>query len=662
MKDFIKIHNKKINLISVNSDGITSNNLEFNADYYYYDDIKSLFPDKFNPLAIYFSFPEYYFVPIGLEYSNCLSFALVSDWNLNFLYLKETLKVFDFVLTDKLGVSVFQNHGFNNVFYFKLFGLQVDDYKEFKNIDKIYDISFIGNLNNNIQVKRAEYLYKLSQLSYMYNILITSNVYGNEYKRILAQSKITFDFTIRGELNIRVFEAMNANSLLFLEDTNIEYKDFLEPDKNVVLYNYDNLYNLVEYYLESDNQRKEIMKNAENIVNVKNQQWFESELFNLINTSPFRELLSVKQIKNNDISILKNDKLSGIKISILINLLKSVEKNHLYKLEIDYKNVIDKIQNIDDPEIINLYLSAIYLKNDKTLIDNIDSFDSEDTINAFNEYIDKYPEYIPLKINLINILIQNNYINDAEIIIDGLIYKLENKIFILDNLRGYFINENYTRFLVEYERAIAFNDINYLNNVILWNLYGYKIEITTNTDIKISYLKKAVKIIENSDNYFKLANLTNDKIEAYNYSTKALSLNPFSEDIILTTDKLADLIGINYEDRQYIHIIESCPLLDNLKVKINNYQYKNLKNKISKINNETNNQVKIIEKLPNKIIDDLEIIEELAEIYFKNEYYKKALDLYIKIIQIKGKKDLIVIDKIKICLEKLGDYQTLNKL
>ena len=67
---------------------------------------------------------------------------------------------------------------------------------------KVYDVTIVGNLNHEVQRERSRWLARIAQLSDRYNVRILGGIYGEEYTRVLNQSKITFNRSIRGEMNI----------------------------------------------------------------------------------------------------------------------------------------------------------------------------------------------------------------------------------------------------------------------------------------------------------------------------------------------------------------------------------------------------------------------------------------------------------------------------
>ncbi|MDP6354016.1 MAG: glycosyltransferase, partial [Planctomycetota bacterium] len=125
-------------------------------------------------------------------------------------------------------------------------------------LERIYDVTIVGNLNHDIQRKRAHSLRKIAALNDRYTVRIFTGVWGEEYNRVLSQSKIVFNQSIRGEMNMRAYEATACGALLFMEEDNLEINDFFKDRVECVLYNEDNLEEFIEYYLTHDEERERI--------------------------------------------------------------------------------------------------------------------------------------------------------------------------------------------------------------------------------------------------------------------------------------------------------------------------------------------------------------------------------------------------------------------
>ncbi len=206
--------------------------------------------------------PEFFGVPVGIERAPFPVIGVSSDWSINLEALVKIAPFFSYLVVDRPGFNTFQDFGFQNATYVPLYGYSPTLYQWMPEIKKSYDITMIGNLNDVVHDKRAFYLKRLAMLSSQYNITFVSGIYGKDYTRLLNASKITFNHSIRGEMNMRCYEALACGSLLFLEETNVEAKLYLQDKVHCIYYNEQNLEELVHYYLSHDDERDTISKNG----------------------------------------------------------------------------------------------------------------------------------------------------------------------------------------------------------------------------------------------------------------------------------------------------------------------------------------------------------------------------------------------------------------
>lgn len=215
-------------------------------------------PSGWLPDIVLFSDPAYYQIPLGIEESPFATAAIIGDWNLSFNALRKSADLFDYLFTDRKGVETFKRHGYNNVEYFPMFSFDPEVHRPLAEMEKVYDICFIGNLNHAVQRERAQWLRKIAMLSRKYKVIIANGIYGEDYTRLLNQSKIIFNRSIRGEMNMRAYEAPACRTLLFIEEENLEVRNFYTDRVHCVLYNEANLEELLDYYLQNTTEREEI--------------------------------------------------------------------------------------------------------------------------------------------------------------------------------------------------------------------------------------------------------------------------------------------------------------------------------------------------------------------------------------------------------------------
>lgn len=130
-------------------------------------------------------------------------------------------------------------------------------YKNFS-LPKMYDVSFIGNCRPDIYPERARLLDLLSK---NFKVSVFTNVYKEEAAKIYSQSKIVFNKSHSGDINMRVFEVLSCGSCLITdrlsEDSGIG--EMFENGKHLVFYDKENdLIEKIAYYLQHEDEREKI--------------------------------------------------------------------------------------------------------------------------------------------------------------------------------------------------------------------------------------------------------------------------------------------------------------------------------------------------------------------------------------------------------------------
>jgi hypothetical protein len=142
---------------------------------------------------------------------------------------------FDHFFCDLKGVRIFKDLGFTNCEYFCLYGFDPEIHKPFGG-QKEWDVLFVGNLNHEVQREREQHLYRLARLADKYRVHIGTGIFGAEYARLLANSILVFNQSIRDEANMRFFEALACGA--FVLNPRIEELDLLgfSPDEHYLAY------------------------------------------------------------------------------------------------------------------------------------------------------------------------------------------------------------------------------------------------------------------------------------------------------------------------------------------------------------------------------------------------------------------------------------------
>ncbi|MBA7710655.1 hypothetical protein ES703_119600 [subsurface metagenome] len=142
-----------------------------------------------------------------------------------------------------------------------------------KNIDKIYDIGFVGGVKGEKRGKILEDLSKHFKLNDFKRFHKPS-----EMSLVYSQSKIVFNMGRKGELNMRLFEALSSGSLLLTEKTKNGLDELFQDGKHLVTYGLkDNLKEIIGYYLSHEEEREKIAEAGYKLVCEKHTYWHRAQ-------------------------------------------------------------------------------------------------------------------------------------------------------------------------------------------------------------------------------------------------------------------------------------------------------------------------------------------------------------------------------------------------
>ncbi|MCC6143853.1 MAG: glycosyltransferase [Candidatus Hydrogenedentes bacterium] len=201
--------------------------------------------------------PELCPPPLGIEDIPYRTAAVISDWNLYAPAFHHNLARYDVIVCDKPGSLQYRPWGATPRYHAPLYGYHPRDHRNL-GIPRDIDVLFIGNLNPAIHQKRARLLEALRALGGPYRVEILSGLWGDAYAQALNRARIVFNHSIRGEMNLRAFEAPACGALLLQETENLEIREYLATGREVVLYTDDTLRDTVTHLLDHEAERATI--------------------------------------------------------------------------------------------------------------------------------------------------------------------------------------------------------------------------------------------------------------------------------------------------------------------------------------------------------------------------------------------------------------------
>jgi hypothetical protein len=199
------------------------------------------------------------FFPRGLEKLACPTACYLIDVHLDITVREKYAVFFDHIfVAQKDHVQHFKDLGHTKVYWLPL-GCDAGIHAE-KESSRIYDIGFVGSCSCDARRSRL-----LEALSRRY----TMNDYMRRYAKedialIYSQSRIVVNVPVKGDLNMRVFEAMASGALLITEAIDNGQRDLFKDQEHLVEYgSEEDLFNKVDFYLSHTEEREKIARSGQ---------------------------------------------------------------------------------------------------------------------------------------------------------------------------------------------------------------------------------------------------------------------------------------------------------------------------------------------------------------------------------------------------------------
>jgi hypothetical protein len=199
-------------------------------------------------------------LPFYMEALNCPSVAVFGDTHLHMLgdwdVWLSYAKLFDFVFVtfNKPHLQLFVEAGCRRVFWSPA-ACDPEAHGKIPS-DKIYPVSFVGGTST-LHTDRVKLLRFLLQQGI--DLHIDSRVL-QDMALIFSRSKIVLNTTIADDVNMRVFEALASGSLVLTNRLSREsgLEELFVDRKHLVLYDPDNVLDLIRYYLDHAEEREQV--------------------------------------------------------------------------------------------------------------------------------------------------------------------------------------------------------------------------------------------------------------------------------------------------------------------------------------------------------------------------------------------------------------------
>ncbi|MCK5236998.1 MAG: glycosyltransferase, partial [Deltaproteobacteria bacterium] len=195
----------------------------------------------------------------GFKSLPCPSACYLIDTHLNLDGHLELARDFDYIfLAHRQYIPRFHEAGFKNVYWIPVACDPLIHGRGGRGGgEKLHDITFVGSLNNQRRVELLNLIKKRYKLHY-------ERCFLERMAEVFTESRIVFNNAVKNDLNMRVFEVMASGSMLLTDEAPGSGLDELFSDReHLVIYNEDNLIELIDYYLNHPKELEEIAMRGE---------------------------------------------------------------------------------------------------------------------------------------------------------------------------------------------------------------------------------------------------------------------------------------------------------------------------------------------------------------------------------------------------------------
>lgn len=197
-------------------------------------EILARIPAAEQPEILLIRSPEYLPLPLDIAEFKGLKILIATDWNVSLRYLPDLCALFDFCFTDAAGAGLLRRAGVANIWPAAIYGHDARSVRD-QHLRRDLDLSFCGNLNAGLHRERNRILTRLLPLREKFKLHLAP-AFGAAYCEILSRSRAVFNYSVRGEANMRLYEAMACGAVPVIERGNVEAPLYYEEGKHYAVY------------------------------------------------------------------------------------------------------------------------------------------------------------------------------------------------------------------------------------------------------------------------------------------------------------------------------------------------------------------------------------------------------------------------------------------
>ena len=213
-----------------------------------------MLPESYTPEMYLWIDSGFSLIPEDLEKIPQPRVAYFIDTHVNLSARLEMAVEFDYVfLAQQAQVEQFINHGIKNVAWLPL--ACSPELHDVGDQPRTIDVSYVGSLTENTDARRLNLMGRVADR-------FPNNQIGmrwpEEMAQTYAQSKIVVNAATNRDVNMRAFEALASGALLITDEADGLEELFVDGQHLVIYHKDDDLFDLVEYFLNHDKERERI--------------------------------------------------------------------------------------------------------------------------------------------------------------------------------------------------------------------------------------------------------------------------------------------------------------------------------------------------------------------------------------------------------------------
>ncbi len=216
--------------------------------------IVPMLPESFTPDMYLWVDTGFQLLPADLESISGPKVAYFIDTHMQLETRLEMARRFDYVfIAQEAQIEDFVQAGIENVAWLPL--ACSPELHDVGNHPRTIDVAYVGSLTENTDARRLSLMQRVAER-------FPNNAIGMRWPEDMAmayaQSKIVINAAVKRDVNMRVFEGLASGALLITDEADGLNDLFIDGQHLVVYHNDEDLFDLVEYFLEHDEERERI--------------------------------------------------------------------------------------------------------------------------------------------------------------------------------------------------------------------------------------------------------------------------------------------------------------------------------------------------------------------------------------------------------------------